>query len=113
MAGRTPSSTSCCANARAAGWAHISTLLALSLPREPIRVAFRGLESGDLHLRGTALEYLDSVLPAEIRNPLWPFLTNEPDKRLPPRPREEIVEDLMSSSLSMEIKLEEDDDVGD
>ncbi|MDH3746177.1 MAG: hypothetical protein OES47_13845 [Acidobacteriota bacterium] len=93
--------------------AHIFALLALSLPREPLRIAFRGLEADDQHLRGTALEYLDSVLPAEVRGPLWPFLTNEPDEKLPPRPRDEIVEDLMSSSLSMEIKPVEDDDLID
>ena len=86
---------------------HVFTLLGLTLPREPLKIAFRGLHTEDEHLKGTALEYLDSVLPAEIRERLWPYLTAEPAGRRPERPREEIVADLMSSSLSIEMKLEE------
>lgn len=54
--------------------AHVFTLLALILPAEPLRVAFRGLHSDDQRLRGTALEYLESVLPREVRDRLWRFL---------------------------------------
>ncbi len=83
--------------------AHIFHLLALALPRKPLQIAFRGLETGDAHLRGTALEYLDSVLPPDVRTPLWPFLTKEPIQDLPQRPREEIVEDLMKSSIHLKM----------
>jgi hypothetical protein len=55
----------------------VFTLLGLVLPSEPLRVAFRGLHSDDRRLRGTALEYLDSVLPRDIRDCLWRFLENE------------------------------------
>ena len=54
--------------------AHVFTLLSLVLPREPLQIAFRSLHAGDKHLRGTALEYLEGVLPAPIRQRLWPFL---------------------------------------
>jgi len=54
--------------------AHVFTLLMLTLPRDPLQVAFRGLHTADVKLRGTALEYLDSVLPRAIRDGLWPFL---------------------------------------
>jgi hypothetical protein len=53
---------------------HVFTLLALVLPAEPLRVAFRGLHSDDQRLRGTALEYLESVLPRDVRDLLWRFL---------------------------------------
>jgi hypothetical protein len=53
---------------------HVFTLLALVLPAEPLRVAFRGLHSDDQRLRGTALEYLESVLPHDVRDRLWQFL---------------------------------------
>ena len=33
------------------------------------------------NLRGTALEYLESVLPPAIRDPLWPFLEDSPSGR--------------------------------
>jgi hypothetical protein len=46
------------------------------LPAEPLRVAFRGLHSDDQRLRGTALEYLESVLPRDVRDRLWQFLDN-------------------------------------
>jgi hypothetical protein len=54
--------------------AHVFTLLSLVLPREPLQIAFRSLHSNDAHLRGTALEYLEGVLPPAVRQPLWPFL---------------------------------------
>lgn len=60
---------------------HVFTLLALDLPREPLRLAFHGLHTDDRHLRGTALEYLESVLPDEVRTRLWPFLEPEGQRR--------------------------------
>lgn len=56
---------------------HVFTLLALILPREPLRLAYHGLHTADRHLRGTALEYLESVLPPGVRERLWPFLEPE------------------------------------
>ena len=44
--------------------AHVFTLLSLVLPREPLRIAFLGLHAADQQLQGTALEYLEGVLPA-------------------------------------------------
>ena len=40
-------------------------LLGLILPRQPVSTAFRALQSEDAHLRGTALEYLQTALPAQ------------------------------------------------
>jgi hypothetical protein len=54
----------------------VFTLLALVLPADPVQVAFRGLQADDANLRGTALEYLDGVLPPAIRARLWPSLEN-------------------------------------
>jgi len=60
---------------------HVFALLSLVLPREPLRLAYRGLQSGDARLRGTALDYLETVLPERVRVKLWPFL--EPGHRAP------------------------------
>ena len=76
-----------------------------------MQIALRGLESSDQHLRGTALEYLDSVLPSEIRNSLWTYLTREPSEHRPTRSENEIVEDLMRTAVSLEITLEDDDPI--
>jgi hypothetical protein len=86
--------------------AHVFTLLSLVLPREPIQIAFRGLHTGDAHLRGTALEYLDSVLPAQVRQRLWPFLDEQPAQRRS-RPREETIAALLRSNVSIMLNLEE------
>ena len=53
---------------------HIFNILCLHLEREPLRIAFRALHHEDEKFRGTALEYLSTVLPEEIREILWPYL---------------------------------------
>ena len=62
---------------------HIFRLLSLSLPKEPLQVVFQALHTEDTYLRGTALEYLESVLPPDIRDGLWRFIE---EKRVPTRP---------------------------
>ena len=61
--------------------AHVFTLLSLVLPREPLQIAFRSLHTDDEQLQGTALEYLEGVLPPPIRQRLWPFLERRPVTR--------------------------------
>ena len=85
--------------------AHVFTLLALVLPREPLEIAFRSLQTDDQHLRGTALEYLDGILPARIRERLWPFLEQRPTVRQV-RPREEVMAELLRSHQSITLNLE-------
>jgi hypothetical protein len=87
---------------------HVFTLLSLVLPPEPLRIAFRGLHTDDAGLRGTALEYLEGVLPSPIREQLWPYLEDSrPSANRPARPRDEILADLVRSHQSILINLEE------
>ncbi|HEV8129512.1 MAG TPA: hypothetical protein VGQ14_07630 [Candidatus Eisenbacteria bacterium] len=87
---------------------HVFTLLALALPREPLRIAFRGLHTDDPFLRGTALEYLESTLPPEIRKALWPHLEdNRPKRPGTVRPPSDALHDLLRSSDSIVARLEE------
>jgi len=58
-------------------------------------------------LRGTALEYLEGVVPAQIRERLWPFLEDERPASRVVRPRQEILEDLLRSHPSIKLNLEE------
>ena len=53
---------------------HVFRLLSLILPRDPLKNAYRGLNSGDEHWKGMALEYLKSVLPGDVRKTIWPLL---------------------------------------
>jgi hypothetical protein len=61
---------------------HVFTLLTAVLPREPLQVAFRGIQSDDAGLRSLAVEYLDGVLPTGIRTKLWALVDPElaPDR---------------------------------
>lgn len=86
---------------------HVFDLLSLVLSHRPLQIAYRGLNGEDRMVRGLALEYLESVLPATIRDRLWQFL--EADARAAPtqRPREEVLEDLLRSHESIRIRLSE------
>lgn len=63
----------------------VFSLLSLVLPREPLQIAYRGLQSSDRQLRGTALEYLEGVLPSGIRAGLWPLLVRRVPVAASPR----------------------------
>jgi ATP:ADP antiporter, AAA family len=72
---------------------HVFAVLSLVLEREPLRMAFRALHHEDQRHRGTALEYLQTVLPAELRDAVWPSLSEEAP--LPqPRPTQQILDEL-------------------
>jgi hypothetical protein len=76
---------------------HVFAILSLALEREPIEIALRALRGRDPTLRGTALEYLDHVLPPGIREALWPRLglAAAPPVR---RPVDDVRDELLRSS---------------
>ncbi|WP_437525269.1 hypothetical protein WME79_37910 [Sorangium sp. So ce726] len=88
---------------------HVFRVLSLSLEREPLEIAYRALHADDAHLRGTALEYLENVLPAPIRESLWPYLgarapaPPEPNATEPRAPRlpEHALDELRRSAASI------------
>ncbi|MFN3197858.1 MAG: hypothetical protein ACE366_05505 [Bradymonadia bacterium] len=84
---------------------HVFTLLALILPKQPLTIAFRGLHTDDPTLRGTALEYLESVLPPDIRAPLWPFIEGEQGPAPANRNREQVLDELVRSNESIQLNL--------
>jgi ATP/ADP translocase len=75
---------------------HVFTILSLHLEREPLRMAFRALHHEDVHHRGTALEYLETVLPAEVRDGIWPYLGATAPLRA--RPANEILAELAAAA---------------
>jgi hypothetical protein len=80
------------------GIEHIFSLLGLALDREALDLAIKALAGTDLKLRGTALEYLENVLPDSIRNELVSLLSREhPLPRAERRPSRELVEELKRS----------------
>jgi hypothetical protein len=89
-----------------ASLAHVFTLLSLVLQKEPVQIALRSLQTDDDQLQGTALEYLESVLPPQIRFRLWPFLERKPVTSST-RPRSEIIQELLRSHVSIMLSLDE------
>ena len=87
---------------------HVFTILSLALPKEPLKIAFRGLHTDNRDLKGTALEYLETILPEAIRKSLWPFLEDDRKASIEKsQSREEILAELMHSNQSIELNLAE------
>jgi len=66
----------------------IFTLLGFVVDREALELSLRALSFDDEKLRGTALEYLEHVVPEPIRGGIWPHLRagrdpQEPQQRTP------------------------------
>jgi AAA family ATP:ADP antiporter len=73
---------------------HVFNVLALYIDPESLRTAFKALHERDDALRGTALEYLETVLPDEVRDLVWPFVGEARPMRAA-RPAEDILADLV------------------
>ena len=85
---------------------HVFTLLALVLSRQHLTIAFRALHTSDPMLRGTALEYLETLLPEPIRARLWPYLEDRRSARPAARPAADVAQDLLRSRQSIALNLE-------
>ena len=82
---------------------HVFTVLSLAYDPEPLRLSLVALATEDGKLRGTALEYLENVLPEDIKEALFPMLDVRVEIRKR-RSREEIVDDLVRSMQSLDAK---------
>jgi ATP:ADP antiporter, AAA family len=60
---------------------HVFALLSLCLTRGSVELVRQGLRTDDRKLRGTALEYLESLLPDAVRSPLVEALAEKPEPR--------------------------------
>ena len=89
---------------------HVFVLLSAVGEREPLRASHQALRGDDVRLRGTALEYLEQVLPEVVRHPLLRRLGTahqppssvgaaEPAAR-PPRQLDEVEEELQGAPPS-------------
>lgn len=87
---------------------HVFTILSLGLDREPLLLSLRALSSDDEGLRGTALEYLENVLPEEVHLRLLPYLDESARMRGEQRrTREQIVDELLRSMDSLRLDRDE------
>jgi ATP:ADP antiporter, AAA family len=86
---------------------HVFTLLALRLPKEPLRISLRAIHTDDEMLRGTALEYLEGILPAPIWDQLKPLLGEKGTRERREQSREQILAELLQSHESIQVRLQE------
>jgi hypothetical protein len=85
------------------GLEHVFGLLSLVLDRESIQLSHRAVRGDDPGLRGTALEYLENVLPERVREALFPHLGVRARSPRTARPREQVVDELRRSVAGMTI----------
>jgi hypothetical protein len=86
---------------------HIFTMLSLVLPRRPLEIAYRGLYASDPSLRGTALEYLEVILPQEVREAIWSHIEDRRPAAPVAKSKDEVLDSLLRSHHSIEIDLAE------
>ena len=66
-----------------------------------MQTAYWALLGDDAALRGTALEYLENILPEEVSRALWPHLGVRAPAARPARPADQIAKELLRSSDTM------------
>jgi hypothetical protein len=87
------------------GLEHLFTLLSMLVDREGVRLCFRALHQEDDRFRGAALEYLQTVLPAEVRQAIWPLLGEKTGPLPSPRPAAEVLADLTKAIRLTDAKV--------
>ena len=86
---------------------HVFNLLALGLEREPVRIAAQAFGTDDAYMKGTALEYLETVLPARLFAALRPLLAEPGPPSARRRPAAEVRADLIRAGMTMTLSLDE------
>jgi hypothetical protein len=79
-------------------------ILSLALDPEPLNLAQHALRMDNRELRGTALEYLETVLPANVLQELRPLLGARPPAGRT-RTASELESELLASSAAMSIDV--------
>lgn len=86
---------------------HVFNLLALALEREPVRIAARSFGTDDAYVRGTALEYLETVLSPHVFSALQPRLAVTGPAPARKRSAGEVRAELIRAGATMTVSLEE------
>jgi ATP/ADP translocase len=82
---------------------HVFRMLALIFDGRLIRTAYQGLQLEDAKLKSFALEYLEQILPDDVKEKLWLFIgdVSESRKRKAQRPLEEVARELMETGATL------------
>ncbi len=82
---------------------HVFTILSIVLDKEVMELSMLALFSHETQLQGTALEYLDHVLPENLRQILWPHLGGATTLVKATRSRKDLIDDLMRSATRIKL----------
>ncbi len=82
---------------------HLFRMLGLVKDSEAIRSAWKAIVSNQPEARSFALEYLDQVLPKDVRDRLWPFIgdLSADRERRAIRPLDDVVADLVRTGATL------------
>ena len=82
---------------------HTFRLVSLILDPDAVRAAYQGIVSDDDRLLSLALEYLEQVLPRDVKDRLWPFIGDltERQREQAIRPLGKVVEDLVKTEATL------------
>jgi ATP/ADP translocase len=82
---------------------HTFRLLSLVLEPEVVKSAFNGVLLDDERLKSFSLEYLEQVLPADVRKKLWPFIgdVSEYQREKSLRSLDDVVSDLIKTGATL------------
>lgn len=82
---------------------HVFRLLGLVLDSAAIRSAWGGIIGNHTELESLALEYLEHVLPEDIRRNLWPFIgdLSDEESRRTIRPLDAVIGDLLETGETL------------
>jgi hypothetical protein len=82
---------------------HVFRLLSFVLDAEAIHAAWNGITGDAAELESLALEYLEQVLPEDVRDRLWPFIgdLSAEQARRAIRPLDDVIEDLMDTGATL------------
>ena len=86
---------------------HVFNLLALALEREPVRIAAKAFTTDDTYVRGTALEYLETVLPAHLFSALGSLVAAPGSPANRRRPAGDVRADLIRAGTTMTVSLDD------
>ncbi|TFG66362.1 MAG: hypothetical protein E4H28_02185 [Gemmatimonadales bacterium] len=82
---------------------HVFRLLSFVLDAEAIYATWAGITGDNANLESLALEYLEQVLPKDVRDRLWPFIgdLSAEQSRRAIRPLDDVIEDLMDTGATL------------
>ena len=85
--------------------AYVIAALLLAFDRDSLIIALRALADGNKAHRGTGLEYLENVLPGDLKSILWPVLCDGVLVREAISEPEEILSEIIETRPLLEVDL--------